>query len=267
MNLGELSIQKKTITLVLAVGAIAAGLKSYNELGRLEDPEFTIKEAVIFTPYPGASAQEVQDEVTNEIEKAAQELGQLQRVESWSYRDLSIVKAKIKDKYTSDDLPQVWDELRRKINDKQSGLPPGAGPSIVNDDFGDVYGVYFAITGDGYTYREIKDFVNLLRRELLLVKDVKRVTLWGTRPEAIYVEMQRDQMARLGITQKQIYEALAAKNLVADAGHVGVGSDWLPIQPTGDIKSAEALADLLISEPGAPQLIYLGDVAEIRRAY
>ena len=126
------------------VGALA-----FNSLSRLEDPEFTIKEATITTPYPGASAAEVEEEVTNVIERAAQELGQLDYVESRSSRGLSIVKVIMKDRYDKFSLPQVWDELRRKVNDYQMQLPPGAGPSIVNDDFGDVYGVYVAITGEG----------------------------------------------------------------------------------------------------------------------
>ena len=127
MNLAELSIRKKTITIVLMVLMFAGGIIGYRTLSRLEDPEFTIKEALIITPYPGASAAEVEEEVTNEIEKAAQQLGQLKQVKSKSERGLSTVTVEIKDKYDKRTLPQVWDELRRKINDAQKDLPPGAG--------------------------------------------------------------------------------------------------------------------------------------------
>jgi multidrug efflux pump subunit AcrB len=268
MNIGEYAIRKKTVTLVLTVVAVVAGLAAYDTLGRLEDPEFTIKQALIQTRYPGASAAEVEREVTNELEKAVQQLGQLKRIrDSRSYRGLSIIEPEMKDAYDKHNLPQVWDELRRKIKEAQPSLPPGALPTSVDDDFGDVYGVYVAITGDGYSLREIKDFADLLRRELLLVQDVKRIVLWGVQPEAIYVEMQRDRMAQLGITQEQIFTTLEARNLVADGGRARVGSEFLTIDPTGEFTSEKQFEQLLISEPGAEKLIYLGDVAEIRRGY
>ena len=157
MNVAEFSIRRKTIVLVATALTVVGGIYSYGRLGRLEDPEFTIKDALVMTPYGGATAAEVEEEVTNVIEKAAQQLGQVKRVTSKSDRGLSTVTVKIKDKYGKDALPQVWDELRRKVNDAQGELPPGAGPSIVNDDFGDVYGIFVAVTGDGYTPAEIKN--------------------------------------------------------------------------------------------------------------
>ncbi|MEZ4546663.1 MAG: efflux RND transporter permease subunit [Thermodesulfobacteriota bacterium] len=126
MNIAEYSIKKSVITITLTIVCIYLGIQSFRGLPRLEDPEFTIKEAIILTPYPGATAAEVEEEVTNVIEKAVQEMGQLKRVESTSSRGLSTVKAVIKDEYDKNGLPQVWDELRRKVNDYQSQLPPGA---------------------------------------------------------------------------------------------------------------------------------------------
>ena len=128
MNLAELSIKKSVITWTMTILLLVVGYFSYQNLPRLEDPEFAIKQAVVITPYPGASAQEVEKEVTEKIEKAVQELGQLKRVESYSERGLSKVSVVIKDQYDMSRLPQVWDELRRKVNDYQSQLPPGAGP-------------------------------------------------------------------------------------------------------------------------------------------
>jgi multidrug efflux pump subunit AcrB len=152
MNIAEASIRKSVITWVMTVLVVVVGWISFGNLARLEDPEFTIKEAIVMTPYPGASAAEVEEEVSNVIEKAVQELGQVDWIESRSSRGFSQIKVRVQDKYDKYALPQVWDELRRKVNDYQTQLPPGAGPSIVNDDFGDVYGVYVAITGEGYTY-------------------------------------------------------------------------------------------------------------------
>ena len=267
MNIAEFSIKKNVITLTLTLIMLYVGISSFNTMSRLEDPEFTIKQAVIATPYPGATAEEVEEEVTNQIEKAAQELGQLWFVESVSYPGKSIVKVTIKDKYTKKLLPQVWDELRRKVNDYQMELPPGAGPSIVNDDFGDVYGVHFAISGDGYSYKELKNVADLFKKELLLVNDVKKIVYLGDQPERIYIEMKREKMSQLGISQEEIYTALSDKNLVASAGNVEVGREYLTLNPTGEFKSENEFGDLLIVKQGIDKLVFLKDVANIRRGY
>ncbi len=269
MNIAELSIRKSVITWVMTILFVIIGWISFNNLARLEDPEFTIKEAVVITPYPGASAAEVEEEVTNVIEKAAQELGQVNWIESRSSRGFSQIKVRVHDKYDKAALPQVWDELRRKVNDYQPQLPPGAGPSIVNDDFGDVYGVYVAITGAGYTYKEIYEFAKFLQRELLHAEDVKKITLYGVQPEVIYVEMRREKMAELGISQQQIYSALASKNLPAKSGYLSLGKEYIPVNPTGEFKSEKEFGDLLVRGlgPSAQSMVYLRDVAEIKRGY
>ena len=179
MKITEFCLNNRTTTLVLTAVTIVGGLMSYGSMGRLEDPEFTIKDALIITPYPGASAAEVEEEVSDQIERAVQALGQLKEVKSRSSRGLSIVTATMKGEYDGALLPQVWDELRRKVGDTQRNLPPGAGPSIVNDDFGDVFGVFFAIYGEEYSYAELWDVAKLLRRELLLVQDVAKIEVFG----------------------------------------------------------------------------------------
>jgi multidrug efflux pump subunit AcrB len=268
MNIAEFAIKKSVITWTLTLVLLVVGVIAFNGLPRLEDPEFTIKDAVIITPYPGASAEEVEKEVSDVIERAVQELGQLKRVQSTSTRGMSSIKATIKDQYDAAALPQVWDELRRKVNDYQRRLPPGAGPSLVNDDFGDVFGVYLALTGEGYTMAQLYEYAKLLRRELLLVQDVKKVSLWGNHAETVYVEMSRARMAALGISQQDIYSALAAKNLPADAGRLKLGTEFLAINPTGEFMSEEEFGDLLItSRGGTGELVFLRDVATIRRGY
>ena len=269
MNIAELSIRKSTITWVFTVLLLVVGFNSFFGLAWLEDPEFTIKDAIVMTPYPGASAQEVEEEVTDVLEKAIQELGQLNYVESRSSRGMSQIKVKIKDEYDKYTLPQVWDELRRKVTDAQAQLPPGAGPSNVNDDFGDVYGIYVAITGEGYSDKELYEFAKLLQRELLHATDVKRIDLYGVQPETVYVEMRRDKMAELGIRQRDIFDALAAKNLPTSAGHINLGREYIPVNPTGEFKSEKEFADLLIRVRGSAQnrLVYLRDVAEIVRGH
>ncbi|NQD96801.1 efflux RND transporter permease subunit, partial [Pseudomonas sp. CrR25] len=184
MDIAAVAIKKRLVTLVLTGAMLVAGLLTYNDMSRLEDPEFTIKEALVVTPYAGASALEVEQEVSDRLEKAVQQLGQLERVRSKSERGLSTLTVTVKDNYDRESLPQVWDELRRKIDDVQRDLPPGAGPSIVLDDYGDVYSVFLVVTGDGYSYAELKDYVDGLRRELLLVQDVGKITTFGERREA-----------------------------------------------------------------------------------
>ena len=266
MNIAELSIKKSVITWTLTIVVLVLGYFSYVDLPRLEDPEFAIKNAVIVTPYPGASPSEVEEEVTELIEKACQELGQLERVESYSARGLSTVKIEIKDRFDKNALPAVWDELRRKILDVTPSLPPGAGPPIINDDFGDVYGVYFGLTGEGYTFAEIKDVAELLKRELLTVAEVKKVTFFGEQQEAIYVEMSRAKMAALGITQQEIFDALSAKNLPVDSGRIKIGTEYMAINPSGEFKSEKDFGGLFIASKNG-RLIYLKDVATITRDY
>jgi multidrug efflux pump subunit AcrB len=269
MNLAEYSIKNSVVTWVVTIALTVVGAVSFTKLARLEDPEFTIKDAVILTPYAGASATEVEEEVTNVIEKAVQELGQLKFVESRSSRGLSYVKVKMKDQYDKSSLPQVWDELRRKVGDYQRSLPPGAGPSIVNDDFGDVYGIYLALTGEGYSYKDLYETAKFLQRELLPVQDVKRVAIISNLPEVIYVETRREKMAELGISPNDIYRALSAKNLVSTSGDAVVGAERIPLNPTGEFTSEQQFGDLLVRGRGdtSDALVFLRDVASIVRGY
>ncbi|MGI9324865.1 MAG: efflux RND transporter permease subunit, partial [Pseudomonadales bacterium] len=267
MKLTEYCIDHPTTTLVLTALLIVGGLVSYTNMGRLEDPAFTIKDALVITPYPGASAAEVEEEVTNEIEIALQKLGQLKEIKSRSSRGMSIVTATMKDNYDQSLLPQVWDELRRKVGDAQRNLPPGAGTPYVNDDFGDVYGVFVAVYGSEYSYAELWEVVKFLRRELLLVQDVAKIETFGLQPEAIYVELDRERMSQLGVPPALVVDRLQEKNVVADAGQVRVGSEFITISPSGLFDSVDDIGALLIKgEPGGAQ-IYLRDLAAIKRGY
>lgn len=267
MNLAELSIRKKTVTLVLTLAFLVGGAMAFMDMPRLEDPEFTIKKALVITNYPGATPEEVTNEVTDVVESAAQELGQLDKVTSKNMPGQSIVEVEIIDKYDKDTLPQVWDELRRKVNDAQGSLPPGAGPSVVIDDFGDVYGILLSITGDGYSQRDLQDYVDFLRKELLLVDNVAKVTIWGEQTETVYVEISRARAARMGVSMQSVSEALSQRNLAVDSGSVRVGREYVRIAPTGTIKNVESLGDLLIKDAGSGNLVPLRDIATIHRDF
>jgi multidrug efflux pump subunit AcrB len=266
MNIGEFSVKRDRVIFASMLFVLLGGIIAYQRLGRLEDPEFTIKEALIITPYPGASAEEVAQEVTNPIEVACQQLGQLKRVESESTRGRSIVTAVIQDRYDKDKIPQVWDELRRKIDDVQFRLPPPVrGKSLVVDDFGDVYGIFLAITGNGYTHPELRRYAEYLRRELLLVPDVKKVELFGEQQEQAFLEISRQRLVSLGINEDQIYNQLQARNLASDGGRVRIGDEHVAIDSTGGFRSAEDMLGLVIGSDRSGRQLFLKDIASIER--
>jgi multidrug efflux pump subunit AcrB len=267
MNPGVFSVRNNRVVFVAMGLVLVGGIVAYRQLGRLEDPEFTIKEALIITPYPGASAEEVAQEVTNPIESACQQLGQLKRVESESVRGRSVVSAVIRDHYDKHSIPQVWDELRRKIDDVQARLPPSVrGKSIVIDDFGDVYGIFLAITGEGYSQPELRRYAEFLRRELQLVPNVKKVDLFAEQQEVVFLEMSRYRLARLGINEDQIYAQLQAKNVAADGGRVRVGEEYVALDPKGEFRSVNDMLELVIGSDRTGRQLFLKDVATLQRA-
>ncbi|NOQ90438.1 MAG: AcrB/AcrD/AcrF family protein [Gammaproteobacteria bacterium] len=266
MNIAEYSVTKKVTTWLFIILLLGGGITALQEISRLEDPEFTIKEAKVYTLYPGATPQEVEREVTYHIENAVQQLQQLKRVESISNDGFSEVTVKIKDKYKKADFPAIWDELRRKINDVQTELPPGAHTSVVNDDFGDVYGLFYALTGDDYTYRELKDYADTLKEQLLLVPGVRKITIAGDQKEVAYLEVSRANMSKLGISNLQFSQVLKSQNLVSDSGNVLVGDEYIRINPTGQLMSVQEIGELLISGRNNT-LVRIKDIATVRRAY
>lgn len=269
MNIAQFCIEKKTVTYVFTAILLISGIWAYTRIGRLEDPEFTIKSAQIITQYPGATAQQVMMEVTDPIEIAAQQMGQLKRVTSLSSPGRSIVTVEMQDRYGGDDLPQIWDELRNKISDMAGHLPQGASTPVVMDDYGDVYGVFYAIYGDGYSYAELKAYAKDIKRELLLCKDVAKIELLGDRQEVVYLEINRSVLATTGISPLQIQKAIAGENTAADAGNIRIGEKYIRLDPTGKFTSVEEMGDLLIAPAGSKSgaSVRLRDIAAIRREY
>ena len=266
MNFGEISVRNDRVVFFIILLIVLGGLTAYDRMGRLEDPEFTIKEALIITPYPGASPEDVAKEVTNPIESAVQQLDQLSRVESESVRGRSIVSAHIKSRFHKDAIPQVWDELRRRINDVQLQLPPSVrGKTIVIDDFGDVYGIFLAVTGEGYSYPELRRYVEYLRRELLQVPNVKKVDFFGEQQEVVFLEISRFRLAELGINEEEIYSQLQAKNSAADGGRVRVGDQFITLDPQGGFDSAEDMLELVITSNTTGRQLTLKDIATLKR--
>ncbi len=260
-------IRNRVISWMVSLIFLIGGISAFFGLGRLEDPAFTIKDAMVVTSYPGATPQQVEEEVTYPIEKAIQQLTYVDEVNSISSRGLSQITVTMKNNYGPDDLPQIWDELRRKVNDLKGTLPPGVNDPSVIDDFGDVYGILLAVTGDGYSYKELLDYVDYLRRELELVDGVSKVSVSGQQQEQVFIEISMKKLSSLGLSPNTVFNLLSTQNVVSDAGAIRIGNEYIRIQPTGEFQSVDELGDLLITESGAQGLIFLKDVAEIKRGY
>jgi len=279
MSLAAIAIENRAITYFSILLIIVGGIASFFSLGQLEDPEFTVKTAVITIEYPGASAEEVELEVADRVELALQELKQLYYVESLSRAGQATISAEIKPEFWSDKLPQVWDELRRKINDVKPLFPPGVGEPVISDDFGDVFGFQLAVIGDGYTYAELEEYVKGIKKELSLVEGVTRVDLWGAQQQVIYLDAAQSQLTELGLTDASLENTLQQQNLVVDAGSVDVQAKRYRISPTGEFSSPKDIGNLLIrpstldsiqSGDGSgrsPELTRIRDIGTIRRGY
>ena len=262
MNIAETCFEKRTVTVVLAAALAVAGLRSYFRLGRLEDPEFTIRAAQVVTSFPGATAEEVADRVTDPIETAVQKLGCVNHVTSTSYPGKSVVLVELKDEVAGSALPQLWVELRRKVNDMAGSLPAGCSAPLVVDDYGDVYGVFYALYGDGFSYAELKTYAKRLQKELLGCTDVAKIDFLGDLPETVTIELSRGKIAALGLTPERIAAALDGQNAPADAGYVRSGDKYIRVCPTGEAADVAALADILVAEN-----VRLGEVATVTRGY
>ena len=246
MNLAAAAIEKKTVSYFAFFLIFVAGIAAFFSLGQLEDPDFTVKTASITTYYPGASADEIELEVTDRIELALQQMKQLDYVESWSRDGTSLIKANIIPAYSTKEIPQIWDELRRKIREVETSLPPGVQRPIVNDDFGDVFGHILALTGDGFSYAELEEYAKHLKKELSLVEGVAKVIFWGEQKKVIYIDSSETQLSQLGLSSANLEATLHNQNVVIDSGNVDVQNKRLRIAPTGEFLSPEDIADLSI---------------------
>ena len=256
MTLSQAAIEKRAVTSFVAVLIVAGGIFSFFQLGWLEDPDFSVKTAIIFTPYPGASAEEVESEVTDLLETALQEMSQVDELYSLSRPGSSLIRVDIKSRYWADDLPQVWDEMRSKIGDAAPRLPPGAGPPNIGDDFGFVYGFLMAVTGDGYSYAEMEAYAEHLQTQLGVVDGVSRVELWGVQQRVVYVDVSEQRLAALGLSAQTIETTLRQQNMVLDAGGVDAQDLRFRFAPTGAFSSPRDIARLTLADfrnqPTAP---------------
>ena len=247
--------------LLLGIGGIFA---LFN-IGQLEDPAFTIKTAVVVTAYPGASAQQVEEEVTLPLENALQQLPYLDNISSISSNGMSQITVNIASRYHSNALPQIWDELRRRVGDATRAFPPGVSAPFVNDDFGDVFGFFFAISGENFSNPELVQYAEQLRRQLILVPGVGKVAIGGAIPEQINIDISLAKMAARGISLSQLASTLSRLNVVSNAGEIKSGSESIRLHPTGEFDSIDELGNVLVSPAGVASATWLRDIATLSR--
>jgi multidrug efflux pump subunit AcrB len=264
MRLPDYSIKYKAVVLFFMALITIGGLYAYNHMGKLEDPVFTIKTAAIVTPWPGASPHEVEQQVTDVIEKAAQSADEVEHIRSISKAGISIVYVDLDEKNRSEKIQQLWDNLRRKIEAAQPKLPKGVLPSSVYDDYGDVYGIFLALTGDGFSDSELKKYAEYIQRELLLVKDVSSIQLFGVQTQTIDIETKMATIAKLGINPNAIITTLGSQNTVVDAGGINNGPHRIRVETPGDFASIDEIKKLMIQGENKEQF-YLKDIADIKR--
>lgn len=259
-------LQNKAVTWLLLALVLFGGLFSYVCMGKLEDAPFTIKQALVLTPYPGASPSEVQTQVTDVLEEAIQSMGELYYLKTENRAGLSKITVYVKKEIRADAMQQLWDKLRRKVGDVQGKLPAGAGTSIVNDDFGDVLGVFYGITADGHTYREMEEEAKRLKNVLLKVKDVARVEIYGVQTPTIDVTVSPSTMAQSGLTTADIARAFAAQNKVVDAGGVETDENRIRIESTGNFYSLDDIRSMTITSHTGEHF-RLSDIARVEESY
>lgn len=259
-------LENRTLSWFLLVLILAGGIYSYVNMGKLEDAPFTIKQAVVTTSYPGASPIEVQQQVTEVLEEAIQSLGELYYLKTDNRQGLSKITVYVKKEIRADEMQQLWDKLRRKVSDARSKLPAGAADPVVNDDFGDVLGVFYSLQGDGYSYREMEDWAQLLKKEMLKLKDVAKVELFGVQNRSIEISVNPATMAQRGVTIGDIANAFDKYNRVVDAGALETSSNRLRVEATGAFSTIEELQNMIIVS-GSGEYFRLGDIATVEESY
>jgi len=264
-NLSRFAITHRALTLFAILLLGAAGFYSYLNLGRAEDPSFTIKVMVISAAWPGATASEMQAQVADPIEKKLQTLPNLDRVESYSRPGVSFVQVFLADTTRPSDVKEMWYQVRKKIGDVRGDLPSGVVGPAFNDEYGDVYSALYMLSGAGATPAELKRQAELMRQRLLRVPNVEKVDLIGERPERIYIEFSHARLANLGITPAQIFDSVARQNAVVAGGAVDTKADRINLRLTGAFTGAEAIAEVPVNVGGA--LVRLGDIATVKRGY
>lgn len=265
-TLAKFFLKNRALSWLLLALILLGGVVAYVGMGKLEDAPFTIKQAVVTTTYPGASPLEVQQQVTDVLEEAIQSLGELYYLKTENRAGLSKITVYVKKEIRADAMQQLWDKLRRKVGDAQGKLPAGAGTSVVNDDFGDVLGVFYGLSSAVHTYRELEEQAECLKNELLAVPDVARVELYGVQNRTIEVEADPSLLAASGLTMADIAAAFDRQNRIVDAGAVETAHNRLRIDAAGSFTTLEKLENLTVTSRDG-SYFRLGELAAVSESY
>lgn len=265
MSLTRTAIEKNRITVVLVLVLLLTGVRAYQGMPQAEDPGFTIRTALVLTTFPGASPERVEQLVTDKLEKAIQEMPEIDTINSQSKTGVSIITVDIQERFT--DMRPIWDSLRRKVQRVTPDLPSGIIGPDVNDEFGDVFGTIVTVTGDGYSAAELEDVADDVRDELLLIDDVAKVGIHGTQEERIFVEYSNARLAELGLSPGQLRNVLASRNIINPGGEVRTPDEVIVLEPSGNFESVDDVRSTLVALPNNGELVRLEDVATVRRGY
>lgn len=264
MSITATAIQQNRVTAVVVTLLILSGVLAYLALPKAQDPGFIIRTAVITTQLPGASPERIEQLITDKIEKKAQEMPEVDNITSDSRTGISIVNVNFKENHKN--MRPIFDDLRRKIDDVAGDLPDGVTGPLVNDEFGDVFGSVYALTGDGYSSAELKDVADEIRDQLLKEADIAKVSIHGAQDEVVFVEYNNARLTELGLTPTALSNVLSSVNILSSGGDLVSGRERIVLEPTGNIESVEALKRTVIQLPGNT-VVYLSDIVDITRGY
>ena len=265
MSLTKFALERRTVTGTLVVVLIFAGIGAYFDAPRQMDPGFIIRTAMITTYFPGASPERVEQLITDPIEKVVQEIPELDWVNSESRTGVSVIYVNIREEFK--DMRPIWDDLRRKVDSVEPDLPEDINGPIVNDEFGDVYPIMFSMTGDGFSYMQLKDIADDLRDELLRFESVAKVDILGAQEERLFVEYDNAMLSRIGMTPDFLKDALQQRNIIQPGGEIDVENETIALEPSGNFSSVEELRRNVIRLPRSEELVYLEDIVDIYRGY
>ncbi|QQS50512.1 MAG: efflux RND transporter permease subunit [Bacteroidota bacterium] len=267
MNIAKYALDNKYVIHMILIFVLVLGFIGYKTLGKKEDAPFVIKIAVLTTYYPGATPEEVEELITEVVEREVQGSRGVEFLRSESYYGMSKIFVNMYETYKAEDMPQLWDELRRKVKTAEGKLPPGASPIEINDDFGDVYGLYFAVVAeDGYTASELRDYAHYIKKNLVPIKGVSKVSLFGEQVEVVNVFISQERLSNLGIPPSSIASALKSQNILINSGDLRAGDTQLKIKAEGDFRSIQDIGNVIINGPDNRQF-RLSDIAIIEKAY
>lgn len=266
LSWSELFAGRSVYAWILTLAVISGGLWGFENIGRLEDPNYPFRYAYIITHYPGASAQEVEQQVTDRLETSLQELPQLREIFSRSLNARSEIRIEIEENYKDEELPQIWDELRRRVNEAAMQLPKGTSQPLVEDDFNDIYGELYAIDAEGFTAKEISDFSRDISIALRNVTGVAKTLVRGLPSEAIYLDIEKTKMESLGFDIANVFDAINRETRITQSGDIRVGSLKLRLARDNALNDISAFNKMTIGKAGSTELIPLSDIATVSRS-